>query len=288
MPNKHRVIRGCWGEHISQCSEEFSKEHAISKGIAAAIDPTISAVNITPGGASEVQCAIGVNSLTLPILCKRHNGELSPTDDEAARMFSGFSRITSRPLAETDLLSESGQAVLRLNGPLIERWAAKTFFNLVLAGVPRSREKPPLLPITGLQIAEEVFNGKPFPVRHGLYGLPPGTNLMRAPALDFHTAPMKLTILTMDVRHYSQRQSRWNGPYRMPAFLYIAASGFEFLLHANVTALCNADWDALVAARWNDPVARSAIRHPECIPFDLPELDGPPGAWRRRLVGFIW
>jgi hypothetical protein len=265
-----------------------SKEHAISKGIAAAINPSIKAVTFTAGGSLEVRQTIGVNSLALPILCKRHNGELSPTDDEAARFFSGLSRLTTRALPDTGFLTKSGQAVLKLNGSLFERWAAKTFFNLVLAGIPHSRDKAPLLGLTGVQIAEQVFNGIPFPGRHGLYGLPLGTNLMRAPPLAFHTAPMTLTILSMDVNHRKHGQHEWNGPYRMPVFLYIAASGFEFLLHANLTALCNADWDALVAARWNDPTARVAVRHPECTSFDLPELDGPPIAWRRRLVGFTW
>lgn len=288
MPNEHRLIRSCWAQRISPCSEEFSKEHAISEGIAAALDPSIRAVTFTPGGELEVRQTIGVNSFTLPILCRRHNGELSPTDAEAARFFSGLSRLTSQPLSETGPLTDSGQAVLRLDGKLIERWAAKTFLNLVLASIPHSREKVPLLPLTGIQIAEEVFNGRPFPGRHGLYGLPPGTNLMRLPAPEFHQSPVRMTILSMDVRLYKQAMKKWTGPYRMPVFLYIAASGFEFLLHANLTALSNGDFDPIVAPRWNDPAALTAVRHPQCTPFDLPELDGPAGSFRRRVVMFTW
>jgi hypothetical protein len=287
MPNEHRVKSGCWAEGISPCSDEPSKEHAISKGIAAALHPSIRAVSFTTGGL-ELRQTIGVNSLTLPILCKRHNGELSPTDTEAARFFSGLSRLTSRSLSDTGLMTTSGQAVLAVDGHLMERWAAKTFLNLVLAAVPHSTEQSPLLPITGRQIAEEVFTSKPFPGRQGLYGLPPGMNLMRLPAPEFHLSPMTMTIMSMDVRLYRQAMKKWTGPYRMPVFLYIAASGFEFLLHANLTAMSNGDFDPIVAPRWNDPAALTAVRHPQCTPFDLPQLDGPTGPFWRRVVMFTW
>jgi hypothetical protein len=201
-------------------------------------------------------------------------------------MFSGFSRMVTRPLSETGFLTDSGQAILRLDGNLIERWAAKTFLNVVLAAIPHSREKSPLLSISGVQIAEEVFTGKPFPGRHGFYGLPLGTNLMGVAG--FNRSLMTLTILSMDVNHRKQGQAEWKGPYRMPAFLYIVACGFEFLLHANLTALCNADFDALVAPRWNDPAARAAIRHPQGARFDVPQLDGPRGSQPLRIVGFTW
>jgi hypothetical protein len=288
MPNEHRVIPGCWAKDISSCSEELSKEHAISKAISDAIDPSIRAITFTPGGCFEVRQTIGVNSLTLPILCRRHNGDLSPTDAEAARFFSGLSRLTSKPLSETGLLTTSGQAVLSVDGPLMERWAAKTFLNLVLAAVPHSHDKSPLLPITGLQIAREVLNGEYFAGRHGLYALPLDTNLMRMPTPEFYSAPMRLTVLSMDVNYRKQRRAEWNGPYRMPVSLYMVASGFEFMLHANLTAMCNADFDALVAPHWNDPAGRAAIRHPPHTAFDLPELDGPRGPERRRVIAFAW
>ena len=69
---------------------------------------------------------IGLASATSKILCGRHNQALSPFDAEAAK-FSQFitTNVVDEPLSRGETT---------LSGPLLEKWAVKTLFNLGFIG----------------------------------------------------------------------------------------------------------------------------------------------------------
>jgi hypothetical protein len=69
---------------------------------------------------------ISVASAVAKILCKHHNEALSVLDSEAARL--------SRFLAGNVIDDPLSDAKINLRGPLLEKWALKTFVNLGYVG----------------------------------------------------------------------------------------------------------------------------------------------------------
>lgn len=282
MSERPRLVRSCWGAEISPCSRERSKEHVLSKSIFKEV--SVDAVTYQ-GLATAGSRKIGNNALCLPILCKSHNGALSDLDTEAGRWFSGIARLVSKPPGSTGLEDDSGQATLTVEGPSLERWAAKTFLNLVLADIALSPEKPWPLSLTGSQIAKPVFLGNEFHGRQGLYALPLDTNLFDD--ADFRSG-CRLSIISTDARVWKNATKRWTTWRRFPLFLYISSHGFELLMHANLTSLNHDDWDKIAQGCWEHPKIRTAVAKPFGMRFDIPHLDGPRGPRPRRVIRFNW
>jgi hypothetical protein len=140
----------CWAHSLGNCGGGRSREHYISDGI-------FDGATVTAFGlpwCKDEPVTIGLASATSKILCKRHNEALSSFDAEAAKL-SRFisSNIVHEPLAHTDIT---------LQGPLIEKWALKTFLNLGFIGALDrgvSRLTPPSNLVKSLFASDKLRNG---------------------------------------------------------------------------------------------------------------------------------
>lgn len=129
----------------------MSREHVISRSIfASACDcPTlVEGMHRLPSG------YLAESAMTAKILCKRHNSDLSPLDEEAGK------------LADLLLIAARGNEVGRrdLNGLLIERWAFKTLMNGLVAGWSDQRKWVP-----SELIVRYIFGQGGIPSGCGLY-----------------------------------------------------------------------------------------------------------------------
>jgi hypothetical protein len=109
----------CWAESLGGCRDGRSGEHPISRN------------QFFKGGGVLVRglpwCpewkAIGLNSFESNVLCKRHNEQLSPVDDEALKLRVALQRFYS---------TIEGEQSSEINARLFERWLLKTAINFAL------------------------------------------------------------------------------------------------------------------------------------------------------------
>lgn len=279
-----KIIRTCWAHRISACSEKMSGEHVISAGVLSDLDSDNQGIVIS-SSPNLPSRTIGINSLKVPILCQKHNSELSPLDMTAKDWFQGVTKLVSKPIGETGLEITPLRAVLKVNGWNFERWAAKTFLNLVLSDVAMAKEKLPPFPISSGYLEKHVFEAEKFPGRFGLYGLPLGTNLFDVPELN--RKRISLSLITKECRLH--HDGRWHGPLRLPAFLYISCHGFENLLYANLTTLNHEDFVQVTESFWKNERIAAAKKFPGMLDFSIDHLDDAMSfSAAPRSAGFDW
>lgn len=138
------MSRQCWAREIGGCSEEMSKDHPVS-------------AQLLPGGAivegfpwlGGEPMAVGLNSLGVRCLCKKHNSDLSPLDDAAGQLsrdLDDFIRVSAvrrrYPGRRTWSLHYWEQSGVRL-----ERWCGKFLCTTLAGGLytdPLPEWTPPL------------------------------------------------------------------------------------------------------------------------------------------------
>ncbi len=119
----------CYAGITQDCSDEITREHVISKGILEFIKRN---GDLTAEGLpfqDEKTNLIGVNTLTIRRLCKRHNGSFSCLDSEMLRFIACIARYDSEFIN-----GNYENRITLFSGHDIERWFLKTACNFVLSG----------------------------------------------------------------------------------------------------------------------------------------------------------
>jgi len=134
---------------------------------------------------------VGINSLVANILCKKHNEDLSPIDEEIKR----FGDCIVEWYQSDPKRGARSKKIARINGVLLIRWFAKTFCNLltsakrdplpllariafelegnnrVYVGIPETWSKPRIDPEQPLRFAD-FHNANSIVVYYGFFGIP--------------------------------------------------------------------------------------------------------------------
>ena len=108
----------CYARHLGGCDGK-SAEHYVSKTILESLEPF--GIQGFPWLAPGESGSASANSLKAAILCRRHNGELSPYDSEAAKLFAHLKLVDSKQTPE----ELSTIPDLTINGHFVEKWLLK-------------------------------------------------------------------------------------------------------------------------------------------------------------------
>lgn len=281
MKRTLKVARRCWGRAFGAC-DTMSGEHVISAGVFRALEQKT--VGFDPGGGRPLR-SIGIDALTVPNLCSRHNSALSHLDAEAQKLFSALRDLVTRKIDSSTHLNGIGQFEAVIDGRRFERWAAKTFLNVLTSEIGLSRGDSRSVVLNVNQIARQVFLDENFHPVQGLYVLPGGTNYFGRP--DFVSIPIALTILDREMSVGNSATGVFD-TFRFPGFMHICSFGFEFLLHANLTTLSNDEWDGVMRDYWINTRISGAQFHPKGIKFRIPTLDSDMPDKATRVLRLTW
>ncbi|HEY1722227.1 MAG TPA: hypothetical protein VGG27_13365 [Magnetospirillaceae bacterium] len=136
-PPTNHAHPNCYLNGTNDCSASISREHYLSATILEAIAEIeggpLNAVGVRgmPWQKSDEHKAIGISSLTVSILCDRHNSALSPLDDEAGRFFRRLQAIAID-------MGKSGPrppTLVLFSGEMIERWMLKVILGIHFGGI---------------------------------------------------------------------------------------------------------------------------------------------------------
>lgn len=126
------MTRRCWARAVSDCSDDISSEHIVSK----ALFPD----NVTirgPSWAKEFK-TVGANAVTANILCRRHNSAVSALDAVAKDAWTVFRKLFEHledvRLARVITHTTLPRRKYRVDGAGLERWCFKTTINLAASG----------------------------------------------------------------------------------------------------------------------------------------------------------
>lgn len=124
----------CWAEALGGCADEMSKDHPVS----AQLLPGGAIVEGFPwlGGKAK---AVGVNSLGVRCLCRRHNSDLSVLDDVAGKLSQDLDALlrvsdARRRTAKHPPKSWSPHS-WEEDGVAVERWCAKLMCTTLAGGL---------------------------------------------------------------------------------------------------------------------------------------------------------
>jgi hypothetical protein len=155
----------CYAADLSDCVEEVSGEHFISRSVLKII---------APGGHIDVSgfpaeaantTRLGFDRFERDILCERHNRQLSPLDAFAEKLFARLRDIA----VEFAGNKSEGPAVRLFNGHALERWVLKVLCGAAFSGSASFGGRPVTgwrPPVRWLKI---LFEAEPLPPPCGLY-----------------------------------------------------------------------------------------------------------------------
>jgi hypothetical protein len=222
-----RLRRFCWARSIGGCSATLSKEHVLAKCVHRALGAALS-VKIP-----ALDRNVGSDAITIPVLCQRHNNQLSEADSEAAKFISAVRSYFSSPHSR---VRDGAQPVhiVHIDGPLLERWMLKTFINRALWTACMATNVP-TFDISGGHIVEYVFGAGARPDGHGMYVCQPfpvqrSIEELQGRIFDFQ-------VHSVETNFYSVERRNWGPTYRMPVFLSLTVFGAEFACVGNITIL---------------------------------------------------
>ena len=115
----------CWMMCMGDCNGGWSKEHIISQSLFESNEVTISGVDWTGNEIKKIPIAGAVAK----ILCREHNSQLSPLDEEIKKVKYAFINYHGDA---TDFLtgkSPDCKSVYEVDGNKFERWLLKTTIN---------------------------------------------------------------------------------------------------------------------------------------------------------------
>lgn len=167
--------RRCALEPLGPCEGGLSGEHYISAAVLNVIAPE-GRISIEGTPWAIEPRSVGPQALTANVLCRRHNTELSPLDQEGGR-FASFLRTAQLDLASS---APTGGAA-RFDGRLLERWLLKVVFGMWASG-NLTRDGVKLASQPGDDIAAVLMKNAPMPPKWGLHVKPPD-----APFITTHT-----------------------------------------------------------------------------------------------------
>jgi hypothetical protein len=159
----------CWASNLGGCSVEQSAEHYFTRGLFKGRTVLVRGFEWLHGEAKE----IGIDSLTVKNLCRRHNTQLSEVDQGAIRLFQTIEEVIRVQNVRTQFKRKRFSNFVKhhVDGRIFERWAAKFLIGLVEAAEKERRwhitgapqEEPPPA------IIHAVFGERPFNSPLGLY-----------------------------------------------------------------------------------------------------------------------
>jgi hypothetical protein len=161
-------MSSCWAASIGNCDGGISREHVVSKGLFKS--PTIS-VHGFPWCKGKTH-TVGIKSLTAKILCRRHNNNLSPLDEEASALFDAIREwcVRENIHSNTSPLSRIARPPTIVNARLLERWFLKTLLNLSLSRehyIGIQGQKKGVIPV---ELVEICYGMRIFERNAGMYG----------------------------------------------------------------------------------------------------------------------
>lgn len=121
----------CWAASLGNCADGISREHYVSEAFFSG--PSV-AVRGLPWCKDQTK-VVGIGSATAKVLCKKHNSDLSPLDQEAGNLM-GVIREHLRLTAARPKRPISPFKIERMfvNADLLERWLLKCLINLTTGG----------------------------------------------------------------------------------------------------------------------------------------------------------
>jgi hypothetical protein len=127
----------CYLAPTGDCSNDISGEHYLSRTILEALGPGIRLGGL-PFLKPGEERVVGINTLTVNVLCRRHNAALSWLDDEAGRFFRTLHKIEQDLLKRS--LSRKSTAYL-FSGIALEMWMVKVACGLYFGRIAGSSEQ---------------------------------------------------------------------------------------------------------------------------------------------------
>lgn len=118
----------CWAAVLGDCVDVQSREHYLSRSIIGSGDVVVSGFPFLRG---ETRTIPG-ERLVAKMLCKRHNGLLSPLDAAAGHFWQVLGAFRHRALMRArGAWKPGGPDMYEVDGALVERWMLKTVINLM-------------------------------------------------------------------------------------------------------------------------------------------------------------
>jgi hypothetical protein len=118
----------CYAGQLGDCSETTNGEHFISRSVLKVVGPTgMLRLSGGPWAAPTESAEVGFDAVEKPILCERHNRQLSPLDDAAAKLFRHVRDFAAQFAGN----APPGPSATLLNGHAIERWMLKVLIGSV-------------------------------------------------------------------------------------------------------------------------------------------------------------
>ena len=145
----------CIAAHLRDCGGGTSAEHYISRSVLKLAGKAVRVSGFAwqqPGQATD----IGIGSLTSKRLCRHHNEQLSPLDEEGRRFLEPLKRTHDEASGEADFSNET----FLVDGDRLELWLLKVLCGILTA----SRAYP--IPNEWIEI---LFQRRPFPEGAGLH-----------------------------------------------------------------------------------------------------------------------
>ncbi len=148
----------CYARSLNDCSKTISGEHYISEGILKQYDGKILVYGLGQNGREA-----SPNSLTVNVLCTKHNSYLSDFDSEAIKLFSTIEKF------DKDIdVPDGTYKYQEIDGRKLERWILKASYALAESGSFQKDNQKMSVNIKEVFL-EVLFQGQPFPKLCGLY-----------------------------------------------------------------------------------------------------------------------
>lgn len=118
-------MKRCWAKCIGTCSKKWSKEHIVSKSVFEGKTANVTGFDWTGKDSFEIP----ISKHYAHILCKKHNEELSPLDNEAKKIKNTFKLFYEEASKKFNNPTMNINACCKVNGHRFERWLLKTTIN---------------------------------------------------------------------------------------------------------------------------------------------------------------
>lgn len=218
-PNTSARNYGCWAKGCG-CAGEITKEHVISSSIL----NYFKSLSLDLG---NKKIKVGPGNFFIRNLCKHHNNLLSPFDNEALKLFSGWKRIVTNNSAGITN-KKALEHHLYIDIDHIEKWFAKTFINIVLFKQFAKRQATNIACLHPKPTAERIFSNDSFKPPFGIYMINPET------PLDPNRHPW--TFSEQYTKIFKKDNNSGNlTEYKVPSSIYVSMGGIELMGFFNIT-----------------------------------------------------
>lgn len=211
---------GCWAK-CENCSQEISKEHVLSNSILKYLK------NVTVNLGDRTIPAT-TKSYVIRGLCTYHNTKLSPYDDEALKLFSGWKRITTDdPAGIKNPNAMRNHIDIDIDIDSIEKWMAKTMINSVIFNAFTNKSKK-YAGLNSHEAAKVIFSQNSFAPPFGVYQMDIQTPLAEK------RKSWSFGVHYVELHHINEGKGI-DDTYFIPAFYYLCLGGIELVGFFNIT-----------------------------------------------------